>query len=388
MIETVHQAPGSFDLALDDPPEEIKALTSRAFAALIVTPAPIDHPDKIAVADLLSLASYTGIVTGRSKDRTQISGYGPAWLLTLAKAAASASVTSRPFYNGSNTSWIRNNVLRLGSSENNGLTVGTIASSAAGGKTGKVQAGATPLSILNDVCRRFSREWRINPDGTLDAAARATLWPSTTTPTVVATPIGGNRDLNIVGLPAVAFDERDDWDDYTTTVTVNDADETHTGSDTLGSTPYVNPFTASAIVSRRVVTSSTSDTNADCAVVATQQLGRFDQPQRDITLDTDAYSISDDVQAGDTIYVYDVENDLYNTANKVTFGGQVIYPQTVRVQGVRDNCSSEKGYYLRSWNGSAQKLHDLTPHVAFEDHKVTLDLGEPRRRRPPTAVTI
>lgn len=388
MIETVHQAPGRFDLALDDPPEEIKALTSRAFAALIVTPAPIDHPDKIAYSSLLGLASYVGIHTGRDKARTTFSGYGPAWLLTLAKAASTASISSRPFYDGSNASWIRNNVLRIGSSENNGITVGTIPSSAAGAKTGKVLAGATPLSILNDVCRRFGREWRVNPNGTLDAAVTATLYPTATTPTALATPIGGGRDLNIAGLPAVAFDERDDWDDYTTTVTCNDSDETHTGTDTLGSTPYVNPFDATSIISRRVTTSTTADTNTDCATVAAAQLGRYDQPQRNITLSTDAYSISDSVDAGDYIYVYDVENDLYNTANPINFGGRVIYPQTVRVFGVRDGCSSEKGYYLRSWNGSAQELHDLTPYVAFENHKVTLDLGEPRRRRPPSAVAI
>ena len=373
MIETVLQAPGRFDLTLDDPPEAIKALTSRAFAALIVTPAPLARGGDITTASLLGLASYTGIVHGRNKDRTQISGYGPAILLTKAVIASSASVSSRPMYDGTNTSWIRNNVLRLGSSENNGITVGTIASSAAGGVTGKVKAGQTPLEILGWVARRYGKSWRINPDGTLDVGNQATLWPSTTTPTVVATPIGGGRDLNIVGLPAVDFDERDDWDDYTTTVTVNDDDETHTGTDSLGTVPYVNPFDATSIVARKVFTSRNADTNGSCSTLATQKLGRYDQAQRDITLTTDAF---------------DVDNDLYDTTNKVTFGGQTIYPATVRVQGVRDACSSEKGYYLLSWNGSAQELHDLTPYVAFEDHKVSVDLGEPRRRRPATAVTI
>lgn len=389
MIETVHQAPGRFDLDLDRPPEEIRALTARAYAALIVTPAPLAHPEQIDHTTLLGLASYVGILRGRSEDRTSISGYGPAILLTLAKRATTGSVTTRPLYNGAGVaSWIYTYVLRLGASENNGITVGTIASAASPSKTGKVRAGQTPLEILNDVCRRFSREWRVNPNGTLDVAAQATLWPSTTTPTVVATPVGGGRDLNITGLPAVDFDETDDWDDYTTTVTVNDSDETHTGTDTLGSVPYVNPYDATALVARRVVTSSTADTNADCATIATQQLGRFDQPQREITLTTDAYNISDSVEAGDTIYVFDVDNDLYNLSNPVQYQGRTIYPATVRVTAVRDACSSEKGYLLYSWNGSAMELHDLTPYVAFEPSKVTLECGEPRRRRPPTPTSI
>jgi len=167
MIETVHQAPGRFDLQFDDPPESIKELTARAYAALIVTPAPITHPERIAYSSLLSLASYVGIVRGRGDDRTSITGYGPAILLTLARQTVSATVTARPLYDGSNTSWIRNNVLRIGSSENNGLTVGTITSAASPTKTGKTVAGQTPLEVLDAVARMFSVEWRVNPAGTL-----------------------------------------------------------------------------------------------------------------------------------------------------------------------------------------------------------------------------
>lgn len=388
MIETVFQAPGRFDLDFDNPPEAIKALTARAFGALIVTPAPVNGA-ALAYSDLLSLASYTGIITGRSANRTKITGYGPAYLLTLAKQKTTASVTARPLYNESNDSWIRNNVLRLGSSENNGITVGTIASSAANAKTGKVKAGDTPLSVLKDVCRRYSREWRINPNGTLDVATASTLYPTKTTPTALATPKGGSRDLTIVGLPSVVFDETDDWDEYTTTVTVNDDDDgTHSGDSTLGSTPYVNPFNATALVSRRVVISRTSDTNADCDAVAAQQLDRFDQVQREITMSTDAYTISDHVDAGDYIWAYDPDNDLYDTANEVTFQGNSVWPTKVRVTAVQDSCSSEKGYYLYTWNGSAQVLTDVTPYVAFEDHQVKLELGEPRRNRAATPTLI
>ena len=151
MIETVLQAPGRFELAFDNPPDEIRKLTARAFAALIVTPAPLARGDDYTYSTLLSMASYVGIVTGRSNDRTQISGYGPAWLLTRAKQESSASVTARPLYDGTNTSWVRNNVLRLGSSENNGITVGTISSAASPTKAGKVAAGQSPLDTLEEV---------------------------------------------------------------------------------------------------------------------------------------------------------------------------------------------------------------------------------------------
>ena len=389
MIETVHQAPGRFGLAFDNPPEEIRKLTARAFAALIVTPAPLARGDDYRYSDLLAMASYVGVVTGRSDDRTKISGYGPAYLLGLAKQDAAASVVARPLYDGSNPSWIRNFVLRLTSSENNGITVGTIASSASPTKTGKVLAGATPLSVLNDVCRRFSVEWRVNPAGTLDVAAQATLYPTATTPTAIATPKGGSRDLSIVGLSSVDFNEQDDWDTYTTTVTCNDDTAgTHSGTSSLGSVPYVNPYTSAAILSRRVVTSTTADTNADCATIAAQQLGRFDQVQRELTMTTDVYTISDSVDAGDYIWAFDPDNDLYDTTNEITYQGRPVWPVKVRVHAVQDACSAEKGYYLYSWNGTAMELCDLTPLVAFEDHSVSLELGEPRRLRPPTPTLI
>lgn len=389
MIETVHQAPGRFDLTFDDPPEEIRQLTARAYAALIVTPAPLGtNPSKLAYSDLLGLASYVGIMRGRSKDRTQISGYGPAILLTLARSTGSATVTSRPLYDGINTSWVRNNVLRLGTSENNGITVGTITSAASPSKAGKVVAGQTPLDTLEDVCRIFSREWRVNPDGTLDVGTQATLYPTASTPTTVVTPKSGGRDLNIAGLPATDFDEVDDWDDWVSTVTVNDSSEAFTGDDTTVSIPYVDPFSATALVARKVVTSRTAFTNADCDTIAAQQLARFDGVRREVSLSTETYSIADTVQAGDGVYAFDPENDLYDLANQVIYRGKPLPAIKLRVSAVRDACSSEKGYYLRSWNGSAQELHDLTPFVAFESPGVTLECGASRRLRPTTPTSL
>lgn len=388
MIEQVLQAPGRGELRLNDPPEPIRQLTARAYALVIVTPEWQGPAETNTVAGLLSTASFSFVHTGFKDDRTVFSGYGPGWLLTLAKATSTAAVTSRPLYDGANTSWIRNNVLRVGSSENNGITVGTIASAASPAKTGQIKAGTSSFAVLVDVCRRFGVQFRVNADGTLDVAAQATLWPSTTTPTVMATPIGGARDLNIVGLPAVGFDAAGDWDEYATTVTVLDNDESHTGTDTLGSVPYVNPFDTTAIVARRVITSPTSDTDADCATVAAQQLGRFDDVHRDISISSDAYDILGDVQAGDTISVYDPDNDLYDLTNEQVFHGRRLHPLDIRVREVHDACDADKGYYLASWNGTSQELHDLTPFVDYESAGTTLKCGSPRRWRPLTPTTV
>lgn len=424
MIETVVQAPGRFDLAFDDPPEDIKKLTTRAYSLLVVTPAPVDAAG-IGITNLKTVASYTGIVKGRGNDRASISGYGPAILLTGARQQKDQKIPKRPLYDGNNNSWIRNSVLRLGASESNGISVGTIASSATPTKPGNIKAGQTPLEVLNDVCRRFSRSWRVNPDGTLDVGTRATLWPTTTTPTAIATPLGGGKDFGITGLPSVEFDESDDWDDYTTQVVASfTADDYEFGVDYVANdtvvasngtyyecilahtssganlppnatywqsvepygtasitSPYLSPFNSSAIIERRVVDAKNASRVDDADDVASNQLDRFDQAQREIKISSDSWSVPDDVDAGDTIWVYDPENDLYDKGNQVAYQGRVVHPLAARVNAVRDACSEGRGYYLISYDGSAFVLDDLTPYVAYESPSVALEVGEPRRLR-------
>ena len=434
-FETVMQAPGSWSLQLaDDTPESVKALTSRAFSAVVVTPAPISSPGKLSATDLVGLASFTGMVSGRSRSRTQVSGFGPAWLLTLARAPADQVVSKRPLYDGSNTSWIRNNVLRIGVSESNGLSVGSISSSASPTKPGRITAGQTPLEILGDVCRRFGRNWRVNPSGTLDVSS--SLFVSS--PTVIATPKGGGRDLNVTGLPSVEFDERDDWDDWASEVTTPftpedyafgvsyavgdtvvatdgtyyECNTAHTssganlppgskwdevnpyGASTPTSNPYFVAFTGGAPVVRKVVQARNATSYDDATTVADWQLAKVDQPQREITLSTDAYELkgtaggSGRVNPGDMIYVFDPDNDLYSTSTPVLYQGRVVYPATVRVTAVREPITADRGVYSISWSGGNFVLTDLSPFVVFEDGPATVELGEPKRLRPEVGVSL
>lgn len=54
----------------------------------------------------------------------------------------------------------------------------------------------------------------------------------------------------------------------------------------------------------------------------------------------------------------------------------------MRVNAMREPCTAAKGYYLLSWDGSGQEVHDLTPYVAYESPGVDLELGHPKRTRP------
>jgi len=431
MIETRLMAPGSFSVKLRNPPERVRKLTARAYSAVLVMPTRISNPAKVAVADLFSRASYVGVHLGRKGERDELSGYGPAYLLTLAAQPDDQKPTKRPLYDNSSTSWLRNNILRTGVSETQGITVGPITVAAAASsptKGGNIPGGQEPLETLSDVARRFGKEWDFRDGSKLEVAARASLF--TVTPTCVVSPRAMGDDTILKALNAVKVTERDDWDDYATTVAVPfTADdysfsETYAANDTIvatdgtywecilangvgtgagtktpgsapsywtqvdtygeattGSVPYVSPFSGSAIVARRVVQARNASTYDDATDIAAAQLAKYDHAQQDITVDTATFNIEGKVRAGDNVYVFSPDHDLVDSTAQVPFGGRLLPAATVRVQGIRTAVDRKKSVLFYSWNGSAFDLDDLTDWVEFEPEGQTLDLGSPRRRR-------
>jgi len=432
MISTRLMAPGEFTIALDNPPEWVRQITQRTFALVLVFPGKVTNPAKVGIVALLSDAWYHGILVG-DDDRTTLHGYGIPYLLKLARQPSDQTISKRPLYDGaSNTSWLRNNVLRVGVSETQGVQVGPITAAAAAAtpkKAGEIPAGQEPLEVLADVARRFGKEWDFRNGYQLEVASRADLF--TTTPQVIATPRSRGSDLNLDALDAVDFRRRQDFDDYATTVAVPftppdyeygvayevgdtvvvangtyyecntahtssgtnqppgskwDARDTY-GSASLGSVPYVSPLSGSAIVARTVVTARNATTYDDATDIATAQVNRLGVPFQDITLDTKTYALNrvvggiGKIRAGDSIYAYAPELGLTDTTAQVTYGGRVVPAVTVRAQGVDTNVDSSMSVVVYSWDGSTFSLDDVTRWVAFEERGQRVHLGQPRRRR-------
>ena len=428
-------APGSFAIDLDRTetgrilaPESVVALTASAFAAVIVMPGRVINPAKRSLADLYADAAYVGIHQGRPNRRGGFAGYGPAQLLRLARQATEQQLSKRPLYHGSNTSAVRNNVLRVGVGENQGLEAGpiTVANGAATPtKGGKIPAGQEPLETLADTCRRYGKEWDIVGGNKLEVAEASELF--TLTPTCVATPKADGDDLNLKGLVGVSFDVREDWDDYATEVavpfvppdyaftetyaagdTIVHTDGTYYecilangagtgagtkipgsapsywtavdpyGLDTLGSVPYTNPFDGADIVARRVVTARNATTKDDADDIAAAQLARYDQVQRSVTLDTRTFNLSGKVRPGDNVYAFSREHDLYDLTAQVMWRGRPRPLVTVRAQAVETSVDSAMSVLVST---SGSDVVDITRWVAFEDRGQRVMLGSPKRRR-------
>lgn len=392
-------AAGSFTLDLDRAtPEEIKALTTRGFCRVVITPIWVDSND-IAAADLLGIAMYAGAYRKHSNDRTRWEGAGLAVMLGDEDGKANTYTTtntvgSRPLYDGSNTSAIRNNVLRNGAGGANGITVGTIASSATPAKEFNIEVGDSPRDVLDFVCDLYTTsgsnpyEWKIDPRGRLSVALRHTLFPTTVTPTTLAsrsTDIPGDVPTAIRVIPVDGFGPTEDVEDWTSTVfvtgptvTLFGTEYTFTGSADIATNPY-GDLAGDDLIMRRVITSNKSKSNTDNAAIADRALGKYDDVERHLSITTDLADVRSWLAPGDSMYVWDEEGNVFDLATQVDVG-TVVHPLVTRVSGMQWPITDGMGVYCYSWNGSSFDMDDLTDFVVFDDGRARLDVGEPRRQ--------
>jgi len=426
-------AAGSWTLELQSTtPETVKAITDVGFVQVIVTSVRVDA-SAMPVASLLAIARYRGVFRRRSEDRLRWEGAGLAVLLGDEDGRGNTYIedsdpSKRPVYDNANTSWIRNGVLRNGSGGANGITVGTgTASSATPTKAGKIEAGDSPRDVLNMVCDIFSTsgsnpyEWRLNHDGTLDVAARNTLFTTTVTPTTLATrrtngfSAGSTQRL----LPITRFDNIEDWESYATEVTVaytpkdfaygvayvaNDCVlatsgiyyECTTGHTSSGANQppnasfwqvadeygtatqgaiLTNDLDGSDLVMRQVSSSRGARTFDDADAVAERKLGRFDDVDRRPSMSTAMYDVGRVCRPGDAVQVYDEASGLVDLTAQVDGGAGLVFPLSVRVQGLDWPVRKGMGVYTYTGTGSPT---DITDSVVFETGDARVDVGAPR----------
>src|SRR5690606_35389078 len=134
---------------------------------LIVPPARVD-PHSVDVPSLLTLSTYTGVHTGKTDRHNTINGYGPAYLLGTTEGLSWLFEADSTTADNTVTDHINNRVLRRSPGNTlNGITRGNITASATT-DTLAIDAGASPLDVLNAIADTFNVWWRINPDLTLD----------------------------------------------------------------------------------------------------------------------------------------------------------------------------------------------------------------------------
>lgn len=321
------------------------------FGHLIILPTRI-RAAMYSSAQLLALARYTGVLREWQDERT-IGGPGPAFWLGDENAAGDL-LESEVSQSAANLStWV--SALRPSS-----LNAGTVA--ATGSHTARYQ-WVTRRAALDAVCQAIGVEWRVTAGLALDADTAANLWPTTDT---VITRRSQSRDIVVSGLRAVSITAGIDLTDYTTKLRVSG--KTGIGTASASATSYKDINGNAVELVRYVEVPESEDPSATASTI----LASYLSARKNVQLSSDAYDIRRDIEAGEYVYVYDPDNGLTDSTNKLFYQGQHITPAKLRVYGITWPVREGMGVVFRDGDGT---ITDLSDWVEYETSDVTLDVG-------------
>lgn len=313
--------------------------------------------------ELLTMARYVGVVRSRQKGAggAVVGGSGMAYWLGDEDDKGAIYETAKTFSGATFANTIRD-LLPASVSE------GTL-HSVPGSYTGS-HVFVTPKNAINYVASTFGAEWRVNGDGSLDAGLAEDLWQ--TEPTSVIVRRGAGRDFT---LRAVDGDLATEVDTklFSTRVVIlaeGEGDSIATGSADLAANPYLDLFGNPVVKTRLVSESETSSLNADAR--AQLQLNRFSGTRKKLDLSTGTYEVEGEFRAGDTVYVYDPDQGLFDLGNEVQFRGDLIYPLALQVTVVEFPVQAGMTVAYRAQDGS---WIDVSDHVDYETGGAKVTVG-------------
>lgn len=382
----------SVDLREDTPTWVLNAIDVRAYlwATIVITPQGFPE-GAITDANILANARYTGVYMGMGPGRKSLYGPGLAWWLGTDGEGPVYASTDFTTGAASFSTLMTNQVF----SRSNGITAGTIDATATT-FTIDIEGGDSAREILDTLCGMAPggpNFWRLNTGGTLDADDQATLWPTATTPTSILTQDGG-RDGNITGLAADLDLDALDGSDVRSNVQVDWNDGTNNGSATVTLPSTVAAFDGTAPAYRQYLDSNpkrpkpptkrwrkvatwgiNNQTRAN--TLATREANERTNVTPEITATLhdcyDPWRFT--ITPGNTVYVHDLDQKLYDTTKEVYYRGEALHPTTGRVDQMTTPIQEGYGVYLRYWTGAAFAYYRLTPYVEFEEGPTTLKLN-------------
>lgn len=353
-------APGGFSLKLRTDADEFPdALVKQidGWDQLVITANRLEPITGFSDVNILSAAIYSGVITGFPQPG-EFTGYDASVLMGTPDGAGQVidTVLSRSAWTLSQ--WAGDLF------PTNDVTAGVITTTGANAVTASYQF-CTRREAWTSVCRLAGAEWRVNPDFTVDAAVPATLFVST--PRVVVTRKAEGTDGPYQGLEGSMLQLSKDFDQYTNRAIV--IGQGAAGNVKTGTAGFTSPYTApggSPLVMSRFVNSPT-DGAANALILAGEVVDAYSEPRRELRLSSRTYTVGRFVEPGDWIYAYDQVGGLYDTANQITYRGELITPLRLRVYAITWPIEEGMGVYVRRKAlGGAVTYVDLTDHVAWE----------------------
>lgn len=333
-------------------------INSYAFGHVLILPTRVD-PFDFSDAQLLSMSVFTGIYQ-LQRDRSTLRGmHASGWLGdgNGKGAIEEAAITG--------TSTVANWIIALRPAS---LAAGTVSASAA--LLSWSTQLKTPRESIDYVVDAFGMEWEVTDQLTLNVNTVAGLYGST--PTVIATPWWDGRDNELTGIRAT-FGNDSSAEDYTTRVFL--IEQGGAPASANGVATVFKDGQGNAVVVKRYVDGSSTVTAGTGGSVAAGQVGQWDQIDQHLTCTTDTFCAMADVRNGSTIFAYDPDRNIYDTANQVHYDGDLVFPKSLRVQGIEMNVCDGMGVLFRNRDGL---YTDLSDHVAWEQPGARLEVGAPQ----------
>lgn len=321
---------------------------------------------------LLDMARYVGVLTGKSVDhiRKVISGQGMS--LWLADSDGKGDLLETPVVITGQTFA---DAIRAILGSGTAVVEGTLYSGIPGVYTGRHQYQSRQKAI-SFICSTMGGEWRVTGRGTLDAGPATSLYNPV--PDTVIVKRRPNRftdgdDLTMHGLRGdmgVAADVKD-WTSRVVLLAEGEGDAIATASADNPANPYLdirgNPVKRVRVISE----STTAPGNAEAR--AQYQLDKFVTPRTALTMTTDDYDTEGAFSVGDWAYVWDPDAGLVDPGVEITFRGERLNPVKLRMVGASWPVRRGMTVAYRAQDGS---WLDLTPYVSWEGGETTVTVGD------------
>lgn len=367
MIHEAVMAQGSFEFSLTVSAPWSLYQTCEEFGHIVIVPQWMD-PTGLSDAAIKTLARYSGVLLDKELNDSTITLRGASlhWHLGDDDNAGPCVEGTTSFSSSTLTSVVSTALTETG------LTSGTITTTGLGSYTG-THYFASPAEILRTACLALGAEYRVNPNGTVDAGPKNAVYNTDYADiTVFVVRRGWGTDAIFKSVPVQSMRSRLDASEYVTRVIIT-ADINNDGSltevDSLTRTPSDNYKNFSGGNLKRVFanTMGVSQPIAVATYVTSELAQRSKEQRQDIS--TEHYEIAEGtLQVGDAFFAYDPPAFTDDT-NPQYFRGQTIFPIATRLLAADWPVRQGMGVFYRSHTGA---YTDLTRYVAWEGESESL----------------
>lgn len=331
----------------------------QRFGHIVLTAQYLGDPANFDDTELLAAARYTGVLLGKTieSDSLAINGVGMVWWLGDPEEKGDLLETEVELANSTLDNAFTY-LLPLA------ITKGTIVEPPGLTYTGNHQ-WESPLEAIRTVCASLGCEFRVNPDGTIDAGPKENVFMGIPTPEVVITGEIG-KDPAYLALDAETMVLSLDAAPYSDRVVVVTQDSNNVRT-MVGYVDRVPAPTETDIHGNTIARTFMVETFGSPVSVATYTLSVLNDHAEVAQIDISTQfqeMVEGDFEVGDGFYAYNPPA-FVDTGNEISFRGEIIHPKLLRLLSASWGVREGMGVYYRSPSASPVYT-DLTRWVHWE----------------------